>query len=330
LEARQGVTPGGCLEVFLLGEEATKHLKLEEVLVQHAVKSKDLERWSVSWHGRVLLYPYREHEKAYVPAFEIDFEEVKDKKLAKRLTQLGLEDALDFDLQIDDWEREIVRKLGVRQESVASLLNHRIALGLVQYPNTARYLIGHYDRLFNRVFEKKRFSELGKRWYEYHRPREQKIVLAKEKILSPTLIRAARFALDTNGYLSDHACLFLQPTSKTTRAWGAFSAQMKTCLGRGANRTELLTYCLCFLNSTVTTKALTEGRQPTPKGSYQITEQSLREVPIAPPSGKKAVLRMLDLAKQVIEPEETFAADRIRELEAEIDGIVLGLLKKPM
>src|SRR5208337_4092191 len=185
-------------------------------------------------------------------------------------------------------------------------------------------------RLFNRIFEKKRFTECGKRWYEYHRAREQKIVLAKERILCPRLIRSARFALDSKGYLSDDACLFLQPTSKTFDAWSIFSAQMKKCLGREVNRTELLTYCLCFLNSTVATKALTEGRQPTPKGSYQITEQSLREVPIAPPSGKKAVLRMLDLAKQVIEPEETFAADRIRELEAEIDGIVLGLLKKPM
>ena len=328
LEVRQGVTPGGCLEIFLLEEPVTTHLKLEKTLVHRAIKSKDLERWSVDWHKRMLLYPYHEHNKDYVPAFEIDMAKLKDKKLAKHLTQLKLKDALDFDLQIDDWEREIVRKSGVRQESVAALLKHRIALGLVRYPNTARYLIGHYERLFNRVFEKKRFTELGKRWYEYHRPRDQKIVLAKEKILSPTLIRKARFALDTNGYLSDHACLFLQPTSKTFDRWSAFSAQMKKCLGREVNRTELLTYCLCFLNSTVATKALTEGRQPTPKGSYQITEQSLREVPIAPPSDKKAVSRMLHLAKQIIEAEDTFAADRLKELEAEIDGIVLGLLKR--
>jgi hypothetical protein len=103
---------------------------------------------------------------------------------------------------------------------------------------------------------------------------------------------------------------------------------MKKCLGREVNRTELLTYCLCFLNSTVATKALTEGRQPTPKGSYQITEQSLREVPIAPPSDKKAVLKMLRAANLIIEADDTFAADRLIELEKEIDGIVLGLLKR--
>ena len=328
LEVRQGVTPGGCLEVFLLEEPVTRHLKLEKELVHRAIKSKDLERWSVDWHARVLLYPYHEQEKSYVPAFEIDMAVVKDKKLAKRLTQIGLEDALDFDVQIDDWEREIIRKSGVRQESVALLLQHRIAEGLVQYPNTARYLIGHYDRLEKRVFKKRNIRKFNRRWYEYLWPRDAHVVLAKEKILSPTLIRTARFALDTNGYLSDHACLFLQPTSKTTRAWRAFSSQMKKSMGRDVNRTELLTYCLCFLNSTVATKALTEGRQPTPKGSYQITEQSLREVPIAPPTDRKAVSRMLSLATKIIEADEPFAVERVKKLEAEIDGIVVGLLKR--
>ena len=76
------------------------------------------------------------------------------------------------------------------------------------------------------------------------------------------------------------------------------------------------------------TKALTEGRQPTPKGSYQITEQSLREVPIAPPVGKKAVSEMLRLASKVIEMEEPFALEQLAEQEAKIDEIVLGLLGK--
>jgi len=178
LEARQGVTPGGCLDVFLLDESVTKHLKLEEVLVHHAIKSKDLVRWAVDWHGRVLLYPYHKQGDTYVPAFTLDLTRLTDKKLAKRLTELGLKDALDFDLQIDDWEREIVRRSGVQRESVAKLLQHRIALGLVPYPHTARYLIEHYERLFNRVFEKRRFTESGKGWYEYHRPRDAGIVLA--------------------------------------------------------------------------------------------------------------------------------------------------------
>ncbi|MHB1700276.1 MAG: hypothetical protein ACYCSN_09065 [Acidobacteriaceae bacterium] len=252
---------------------------------------------------------------------------MEDKKLAKRLTQLGLSDALDFDLQIDDWEREIVRKAGVQQESVVKLLQHRVALGLIQYPHTAHYLVEHYERMFGRVFEKKRFTGGGKCWYEYHRPRNQKVLLAKERILSPRLIRTARFALDTKGHVSDDACLFLQPTDKTHRAWSSLSKQMKACLGRDATRKELLTYCLCFLNSTVATRALTEGRQPTPKGSYQITEQSLKEVPIAPPTGKKVVSEMLRLADALITAKEPLAADRFAEIEAKIDVAVLNLLK---
>ena len=37
---------------------------------------------------------------------------------------------------------------------------------------------------------------------------------------------------------------------------------------------------------------------------------------------------MLNLAKQIIEADEPFAADRLKELETEINGIVLGLLKR--
>jgi hypothetical protein len=326
LEVRQGVTPGGCLEVFLLDEKVAYELKLEKALVHRAIKSRDLERWSVAWHNRALFYPYRRHGKNYVPAFTIDIAEVEEKKLSKRLTEIGLEDALDFDLQIDEWEREIVRKSGVNQESAPKLLQHRIALKLVQYPNAARYLSEHYSRLESRVFKKKNIRRFNRRWYEYLWPRDAHIILAKEKILSPRLIRSARFALDTRGHLSDDACLFLQPTSKTHEAWSAFAAQMKTCLGREATRTELLTYCLCFLNSTVATKALTEGRQPTPKGSYQVTEQSLREVPIAPPSGKRDIVKLLDLANEIITMDETFASELIPGREKSINEIVLRLL----
>lgn len=328
LEVRQGVTPGACLDVFLLDEPVTKHLKLEKELVHHAIKTKDLARWVVEWRGRMLLYPYHKHGDNYVPAFTLDLAKLKDKKLAKRFTELGLKDALDFDLQIDDWEREIVRKAGVQQESVIALLQHRIAMGLISYPNTARYLITHYDRLETRVFKKKNVRKFNRRWYEYLWPRDAGIVLAKERILSPTLIRTARFALDTQGHLSDHACLFLQPTSKTQKAWAAFSRQLQVCLSRDVTRKELLTYCLCFLNSPVGTKALTEGRQPTPKGSYQITEQSLKEVPIAPPVGKRAVAEMLRLASRIIDAKEPFAAEQIAEEEEKINGIVLGLLEK--
>ncbi|MFZ0663977.1 MAG: N-6 DNA methylase [Acidobacteriaceae bacterium] len=326
LEVRQGVTPGGCLEVFLLDEKVADELRLEKSLVHRAIKTKSLERWSVAWRNLVLFYPYRKRDKNYVPAFTIETAKLGDKKLAKRVTGIGLEDALDFDIQIDEWEREIVHKAGVNQDAAPKLLQHRIALGLIQFPNAARYLVEHYSRLETRIFKKKNIRKFNREWYEYIWPRDARITLAKEKILSPRLIRAARFALDTKGHLSDDACLFLQPTDKTHRAWKDFAEQMDSCLGREATRTELLTYCLCFLNSTVATKALTEGRQPTPKGSYQVTEQSLREVPIAPPTGREFVTEMLRLADKIIAADEPFAAEQIAERESKIDKIVLELL----
>src|SRR5208282_43458 len=75
LETRQGVTPGGCLDVFLMDTKKEKTLRLEEALVRKAIKSRQLSRWRVQWKDRVLFYPYnkknkkaKKAEKA-VPAF---------------------------------------------------------------------------------------------------------------------------------------------------------------------------------------------------------------------------------------------------------------------
>ena len=55
LDIRQGVTPGGCLDVFLMPQEMAGRLGLEPELVHSAVKSKEIDRWSVAWNGRELL-----------------------------------------------------------------------------------------------------------------------------------------------------------------------------------------------------------------------------------------------------------------------------------
>ena len=55
LEMRQGVTPGGCLDVFLLDKKKAEHRELEGDLVRKAVKSKQLSRWRVEWKDRELL-----------------------------------------------------------------------------------------------------------------------------------------------------------------------------------------------------------------------------------------------------------------------------------
>lgn len=189
LEVRQGVTPGNALEIFLLDSKVSEHLELEDDLIHRAIESRDLGRWSLHCHGRVILYPYVIRGKTPQPAFHVDLADIKDARLFKHLTGLGFKDALDFDIQIDDSEKRLVRQSGVNKESVAKLLSHRIALGLIRYPNTARYLCEHYAKLEGRVFEHKRFTESGKSWYEFHRPRDPRLMLAKQRILSPTLVR---------------------------------------------------------------------------------------------------------------------------------------------
>src|SRR5208282_5973409 len=330
LETRQGVTPGGCLDVFLMDTKKEKTLRLEEALVRKAIKSRQLSRWRVQWKDRVLFYPYnkkaKKAEKA-VPAFTILWEEIEDEKLKQHLVKLGIEDALDFDLQIDQRETEIIRESGINNDSVQKLLKHRISLGIVKYPNAAKYLVENYERLQGRVFEKKKFTHLGKRWYEYHRPRDPQIMLRQPRILSPTLIRKVRFVVDDTGYLSDHACLMIQPTKKTQRAWQDFEQKMNKAAGTKLTEKELLQYCLAFMNSAYAQKQLVTGHRPTPKGSYNITEAYMKEIPIPVPSDKKTVKKIIDLVEGL--ENDSFALtnkEEVTTMEERIQDIVGAVL----
>jgi hypothetical protein len=296
LEPRQGVTPGGCLDVFLMTEARAKSLALEASLVYRAIKTRETERWCPRWQERVLLYPYALEEDEASPAFS-----VKGQPLA---------DALDFETVLDEREREIRRGRPMDNATARDILEHRIALGLVKYPQTARYLVQSYNRLEGRIFEKRRLTDSGKRWYEYHRPRNPKLLLAANRIMSPTLAREVRFSLDAEGFLADHACLYLLPTAKTNKGREAMRRALARVMTRPVSDVELLQYVLAFLNSPYAQHALAR-RRPTPKGSYQVSEQYLSEIPVvlptsredaeailhavarltqAPPSGERAVL----------------------------------------
>lgn len=329
LEVRQGVTPGNALELFLLDSKTIEHFGLEDELVHRAIKSRDLGRWSLHWHGRVILYPYVIRGKKPQPAFHVDLGEIADATLAKQLTSLGLKDALDFDIQIDDWEKRLVRQSGVNKDTVAKLLSHRIALGLVRYPNTARYLCEHYAKLEGRVFKHKNIRSFNREWYEMIWPRDPKLMLAKQRILSPTLVRQSRFVLDGAGHLSDHACLFLQPTKKTNTGWRSLTSEMQEVLGRKPKERELLLYCLAFLNSSRGSSALLEGRRPTPKGSYQVSEQSLKEIFIAPPrvGQRRKVEALLAIVDTLTRGGGSMDAAKLEAMELQINEIVDALLQ---
>jgi hypothetical protein len=323
LEMRQGVTPGGFLEIFLLDEKRVKLLELEDALVQDAIKSKQLERWRVEWNDLKLFYPYHMRGDKSEPAFTIPWEDIKDQKLKNRLIDISIEDALDFEHQIDGRETDIVSKAGINRESVKQLLRRRIALGLVKYPKSAAYLVSNYEKLQGRIFEKKKFTQLGKRLYEYHRPRDPHIMLTKPRILSPTLIREVRFALDKHGYLSDHACLMIQPTDATSTNWAGFSAAASKVVGQKLSKIQLLRYCLAFLNSQYSQKRLVTGHRPTPKGSYAITEAFLNEIPIPTSRAKKLTLSIIDLVRELEREEfKLTGSDEVEQLERKLAALV--------
>lgn len=301
LEMRQGVTPGGCLDLFLMPEEKSQQLELEDTLVHEAIKSKNLCRWKVASERTVIFYPYLVTKDGAAPAFEIEMYQIDNGKLIDQIRQAGLKDALDFDVQIDAREKEIVRQAGVNRSSATDLLQHRIALGLVAYPRAAAYLVEHYERLEGRIFKKRNIRTFARRWYEFLWPRDPTIMLAKKRILAPTLVKPneLRFALDTSGYLSDHACLYIQPTRKTGHLWRTLCSKLTQVLGHESDDGDALKYCLAFLNSDYAQMRLLTGHLPTPKGFYAITEEFLKEIPVPPPQSPSATA-IVDLVHRLV------------------------------
>jgi hypothetical protein len=284
-EPRQGVTPGGCLDIFLMSEKEAISLKLEPELVHRAIKTRETERWHVKWEGRVLLYPYIIHNDKTVPAFTIKHSLLKD--------------SLDFENAVDDYERELRRGRPLDNDTAKEILEHRIALGLVKYPQVARYLVQSYTRLDGRIFKKRRMETFGRRWYEYLWPRDAKLLLGNNRIISPTLAREPRFALDTEGFLADHACQYLLPTEKTSKKREQLLKNLSEIMGLGMSELEVFCYCLAFLNSPYAQKVLA-SRRPTPKGSYQISEEYLKEIPVVLPSRREELEDILACAQQLI------------------------------
>jgi len=286
-EPRQGVTPGGCLDVFLMSERQATDLKLEPELVHRAVKTRETDRWHVNWEGRVLLYPYTTRNGESVPAFT--------------LKHPPLEDILDLENALDDVERDIRRGRVLDNNTAKDILEHRIALGLVKFPQTARYLVQSYTRLNGRIFKKRRMESFGRQWYEYLWPRDPKLLLGVNRIISPRLAREPRFSLDIEGFLADDACQYLMPTDRTFKQREEIWKGLFQVLGRAASDIDVLSYCLAFMNSPYAQKTLTSGRHPTPKGSYQISEEYLKEIPVVLPSTKEQAEEILTCVKELVQ-----------------------------
>ena len=206
----------------------------------------------------------------------------------------SLTDALDFATAIDSQEERYRNGAELSIDVLRKLLNHRKAIGIVEYPNAAAYLVNHYNVLAKRVFEKRRITASGKQWYEYHRPRDIAAMLKKPKLLSPRLTPQVRFTLDRQGIVPQDSCIALVATTRQGMPWQDFTNQISKALGRQATPHDALQVALAFGNSRYAQEILVTGRRPTPKGSYQITDEFLKEVEIPPLDKADCIQSMID------------------------------------
>lgn len=150
-------------------------------------------------------------------------------------------------------------------------------------------------------------------------------MLARPKRISPRLLRWPRFALDETGLLPTDSCLAItEPaTAQGRRRLRELIKSLEDRLGRSVERREVLVYTMAFLNSSASAFLLRVGREPTPKGSWNVNEDYLRLVGIAVPE-KHAVEGILATV------EECLAASRqgraVVDFERRLDELVLDAL----
>jgi hypothetical protein len=328
LEPSQGVTVGGegCMDLFLMAAEPAKKFEFEPALVYPVIKGIEMIRWKIPRLNQVILYPYAQIEGEIEPAFKINFYIIEDEKFKISLKSLNIFDALDFDKQIDQRERDIALRKGVNQITAPDLFKHRQSLGLIVYPSVASYLIKHYEKLESRKFKKRNIRTFNRRWYEFIWPRNPDIMLSKEKIITARLFRKgeARFALDRLGIIPQDSCICLSPTSKTAKNFSLLRDQLANVLGRGVCREEVLKYCLAFFNSGFAETQLIEGQRPTPKGFYAITEKNLRRIIIPPPCESGTTAAIIDHVTELVDASDDATA---RQLEKDLAGLVNSYLK---
>jgi hypothetical protein len=148
-------------------------------------------------------------------------------------------------------------------------------------------------------------------------------MLAKPKLVSPRLTRWPRFALDDEGILPSDSCVAIATptTPEARRRLDRFAADLEELLGRKLEHRDLLLYALAFLNSSAAAFLLRIGREPTPKGSWNVNEEYLSLIRLPTPDRKTAT-RIFELSQHCV--DLALADDVPSELEAELDQLVLA------
>jgi len=295
VEPFQGVTPGGqgCLDIFLLDRSIAERGNYESDLLHSVTKGIDVKPWKCPDTGRVIIYPYKIEEETAKPAFDMGaWKDEQTGKIAEGLRLL--KDALDFSIPIDDFENDLLRRGAIDQEKLSRLFLHRCGLGIIRYPAVGNYLVSHYDKLQTRVFKKRNIRSFNRQWYEYIWPRDIEVMLQRPKIISPRLARVVRFAMDTTGIVPQDSCIALAKTSKTQFMWNKLRRSLSEGVKREISDLEVYKFLLAFLNSEQTQKLLVTGRRPTPKGSYQISDDFLADIHIPPCPPEKHLRTILE------------------------------------
>ena len=127
-------------------------------------------------------------------------------------------------------------------------MKHRYSLGIVKYPHAVpSYLLLERSVLPGPgIQEEENIWKFNRRWYEYlwQRNPQTGAGTRAEDFIAHADSAGGRFVVDDIGYLSDHACLMIQPTAKTQRAWEDFEERMNAVAGRTLTEKELLQCCL--------------------------------------------------------------------------------------
>ena len=259
-DANQGVTWGGsgCLDIYVV--DKTMASSLESRVMYKTISGGEISAHKIDWERKYLVFPYIRSKSTWVRAF--------------LHPSLGGDDALDFSIQVSNYEKG---------KDVQARLNYRIAKNIVNFPNAASYLVRYYKKLESREFEGEKLSHYNKSWYEYHRPRTPKLI-SKPKIVCKRMMKTAAFALDDTGYLPRDSVIALLPKEKLDD----LRKNLEKVLQHKVTIAQTLEYTLAFLNSQMFQELL-ERRRSKKRGGYPIVDERMLQCFIIPrPSSKKA------------------------------------------
>ena len=289
-DVKQGVTWGGpgCESIYVI-DKATASA-LEPDMVKKTIGGRDLTPWNITWEEKYLLFPYIASGNQWVRAFHH--------------SSLGGTDALDISVTIYPYERG---------KGIPEILSYRTAQGVIEYPKTASYLINHFKKLSQRIFEEKTLSDYNKIWYEYHRPREPSIE-TKPKIVCKRMMKEPTFALDEEGYLPRDSVMSLIPKERFKEV----KEELKKVIGNSVNNKDALNYVLSFLNSDLFARLLAK-RRAKKRGGYPIVDERMMRrflIPIPSLKHAKKIKKILkgDLANIALDEFYTVSEKTQREI----------------